>query len=166
MKETSVVVSLALAAALAAACSSTTLTPTDAGPQTYVISGTCGPLPVEITNPLLLTGPCDLGAAGEYTLDAGLMIQIGHCGATPVQITADWIQGSSVLHSTFVGNAEVPCDAGVSGTFPIGGTFTYAGGTGPFVDATGSADVDGGVAYDTNPAIGPANLTLSGSLTY
>ncbi len=165
MRKTSVVVGFALAAALVVvACSS--------GPTTYSISGSCGPLGAAFStvdpHVILLSGPCNLGPAGQYTLDAGLTANIGACGNTPVAISAQWIQGSAYINSTFSGEADVGCtDAGMTDlTQPItvGGTFTYSGGTGSFSDATGTAVADGGV---TASATGfTADLGLTGSLTY
>ena len=169
MRKTYVVAALALAAAVAAACSSTT-GPADAGPTTYTIAGGCTNLPVTLSGAsVTLSGICDLGPQlGDFVLDAGLGISLGACGDAGVTITADWTQGSSVLYSTFTGNADVPCSAGNSGTIPIDGTFTFAGGTGPYSDATGSAALDGGVAFGTSPTvpIGPVDFSLTGSLTY
>src|SRR5450755_510474 len=168
MKTTGMVLGLAPAAALAVACSSTS------GPTTFAINGECGPLPVNISSTLTLHGPCNLGLPGEFTLDAGLQIDIGQaCGPTAVGITADWIQNGSAIHSTFVGGAQLPCvrDGGtatdLTQTIPFSGTFTYVGGTGIFSDATGSATADGGVVPDF--AAGGslnADFLLSGSLTY
>ncbi len=164
MKKTHVVLGLTLVTALVVACSSSS------GPTTFAISGTCGPLPATLVGTsIALNGPCALGAAGNYTLDAGLSVNLGTCGNTPVAITADFIQNSSaVLHSSFSGQADVPCNN--SGTIDltkpivVGGTFIYSGGTGPYVDASGAADAGGAV---TAAAAGfTANLALSGSLTY
>jgi hypothetical protein len=165
MRKTHVVLGLALAGVLAVACSSSS------GPTTFTIAGSCGPLPVTPSNPLTLTGPCTLGAAGDFTLDAGLAIQIGQaCGPTAVGITADWIQGTSAIHSSFTGGANLPClpDAGTDITqpIPISGTFTYAGGTGGFSDATGTALADGGVTANVAQGTLTAQFSLTGSLTY
>jgi hypothetical protein len=169
MKTTGVVLGLALAAALAVACSSSS-----SGPTVFAVSGECGPLPVTIATPLQLHGPCNLGPPGEFGLDAGLQIIIGQsCGPTPVGINADWIQGGSVIHSSFTGGAQLPCvpDGGtatdLTQTIPFSGTFIYLGGTGAFSDATGSATADGGVIPDF-AAGGSLNASflLSGSLTY
>jgi hypothetical protein len=169
MKTTHVVLGLAAALAVAVACSSS-----PSGPVQYTIAGACGPLPVVIANPLSLTGPCNLGTAGAFTLDAGLAITIGaSCGHTNVGMTADWEQGGSAMHSTFTGGANLPCvmDGGtatdLTQPIPISGTFTYSGGTGGFSDATGSAFADGGVV--ANLAAGgslSASFSLAGSVTY
>jgi hypothetical protein len=165
MRKTHVVLGLTLAAALAVACSSSS-----SGPTSYAISGTCGPLAATLHGTAIeLGGPCDLGPAGAYTLDAGLLVNLGACGDTPVSITADWIQSSTALiHSTFTGQADVPCkaDGGIDITQPIdvGGTFTYSGGTGTFADATGAADAGGAVTASL--AGFTANLALSGTLSY
>ncbi len=162
MRNTLVVLGLALAGVLAVACSSS-------GPVTLAITGGCGPLPVAISSHPTLSGPCALGAAGDYTLDAGLTIDLGQaCGHTSVGITADWIQPSALIHSSFAGGANLPClpDGGTDITMPIpiSGTFTYAGGTGAFSDATGSAVADGGVTASNSGL--SAQFTLTGSLTY
>jgi len=169
MRKTRRVLGLAIAAALAVGCPSSS-----SGPTMFAITGECGPLPVTISSTLSLHGPCDLGPPGQFSLDAGLQIDIGQpCGPTPVGITADWIQNGSAIHSTFVGGAELPCvpDGGtatdITQPIPISGVFTYAGGTGPYSDATGTATADGGVTADFS-AGGTlnANFSLTGSLTY
>jgi hypothetical protein len=164
MMKTRVVLGLAVATAVAVACSSSS-----SGPTTYAISGTCGPLNAELVGTsIALSGPCDLGPAGNYSIDAGLLVNLGACGDTPVSITADFIQSSSSLvHSTFSGQADIPCTNGtIDLTKPIdvGGTFTYNGGTGTFVGATGSADAGGAVTASLTGF--SANLALSGSLSY
>ncbi|MGO8971092.1 MAG: hypothetical protein ACLQDQ_16150 [Myxococcaceae bacterium] len=161
MMKTCVVMGLALAAALVAACSS--------GPTTYTINGSCGPLAAEISSEILLSGPCNLGPAGQYTLDAGLAVNIGACGNEPVTIAAQWIQGSSYINSSFTGAAVIGCkpnDGGTDLTQPItvAGVFTYSGGTGTFSDATGTAAVDGGVTASNTGLT--ATLGLTGTLTY
>jgi hypothetical protein len=164
MKKTHVVLGLTLLTALVVACSSSS------GPTTYAISGTCGPLPATLVGTAIeLTGPCALGPAGNYTIDAGLLVNLGACGNTAVAITADFIQSSSALvHSTFSGQASIPCTE--SGTIDltkpidVGGTFIYSGGTGAFVDATGAADAGGSVTASLTGF--SADLALSGSLTY
>ena len=164
MRKTHVVFGLALAMAVAVACSSSS------GPTTYVVAGTCGPLNAMLQGTsIALSGPCNLGTAGAYTLDAGLLVNLGACGDTPVAITADFIQSSSsLLHSTFSGQADIPCtDAGVinlAEPIDVGGTFTYHGGTGIFVDATGSADAGGAVTASQSGF--SAELALTGSLSY
>jgi hypothetical protein len=165
MRKTHVVLGLAVATALAVACSSSS-----SGPTTYAISGTCGPLNAQLVGTAIaLSGPCALGPAGNYTLDAGLLVNLGACGETPVAITADFIQSSTALvHSTFSGQAAIPCnDAGsidITKPIDVGGTFLYSGGTGVFVDATGSADAGGAVTASLSGFT--AELALSGSLTY
>jgi hypothetical protein len=164
MKKTHVVLGLTLMMALAVACSSSS------GPTTYVISGTCGPLPATLVGTAIdLSGPCALGPAGSFTIDAGLLVNLGGCGPTPVSITADFIQSSSALvHSTFNGQANVGCnDAGhtdITQPIAVSGTFVYSGGTGAFDDATGAADAGGAVTASLTGFT--ANLALSGSLTY
>jgi hypothetical protein len=168
MKTNGMVLGLALAAALAVACSSSS------GPTTFAISGECGPLPVSISATLSLHGPCNLGPPGEFSLDAGLQINIGEaCGPTPVGITADWFQNGSAIYSSFTGGAQLPCvpDGGtatdLTQPIPFSGTFTYSGGTGAFADATGTAIADGGVIPDFSAGGSlNANFLLSGSLTY
>jgi hypothetical protein len=165
MRKTRVLLGLGLAAAAVVACSSSS------GPTTYVVSGACGPLPVTIANPLMLNGPCNLGAAGNYTLAATLQIELGRgCGNTQVGITANWVQGSSEIASTFGGGANLPClaDGGVDllAPIPISGTFTYDGGTGTFATATGSAFADGGVTANISTESLNANFSVVGSLTY
>jgi hypothetical protein len=164
MRKTHVVLGLAVAAALAVACSSSS------GPTTYAISGTCGPLNAQLNGTSIeLSGPCALGAAGNYTIDAGLLVNLGACGETPVAITADFIQSTTaLLHSTFSGQADIPCtdNQTIDFTKPIvvGGTFLYSGGTGVFVDATGAADAGGAVTASLTSF--SAELALTGSLTY
>jgi hypothetical protein len=164
MKKTHVVLGLTLVTALVVACSSSS------GPTTYAIQGTCGPLPATLVGTAIeLSGPCGLGPAGNYTIDAGLLVNLGGCGITPVAITADFIQSSTALvHSTFAGQADVGCnDAGhtdITQPIAVSGTFIYTGGTGAFVDATGAADAGGSVTASLTGF--SANLALSGSLTY
>ncbi len=165
MRKTHVVLGLTLALAVAVACSSSS------GPVTATISGACGPLPVTISSHLTLSGPCTLGSLGDFTLDAGLSIQLGQaCGNTPVGITADWNQNGSLIHSTFAGGANLPCTADggtdITQPIPISGTFTYAGGTAAFSDATGTAFADGGVMANIAAGNLSANFSLAGSLTY
>jgi hypothetical protein len=163
MTKTRLVLGLALAGVLFVACSSST------APVTATIAGSCGPLPVNIARVLTLSGPCDLGSLGEFTLDAGLSIDLGQaCGNTAVGITADYAQNGTVIHSGFTGGANLPClpDGGTDITMPIpfSGTFTFAGGTGAFSDATGSAFADGGVTATESGLT--AQYSLAGSLTY
>lgn len=163
MRTTGVVLGVALAAALVVACSSSS------GPTSYTIAGSCGPLPVTISSTLLLSGPCVLGAPGDFSLDAGLAIDLGQaCGPTQVGITADWIQGGSAIHSSFGGSATLPClpDGGTDITQPIPftGTFAYLGGTGPYADAVGSATADGGVTASQTGL--SAGFSLSGTISY
>lgn len=166
MRMTHVVLGLAAAAALAIACTSSS------GPMTYVVSGTCDPLNATLKGTAIaLSGPCNLGAAGDYTLDAGLSVNLATCdGGTyvvinPVAIQAQFIQSSNgTLNASFVGTASISCPLGPE-TIPVAGTFTFAGGTGSYTDATGTATVvDGGVVVtDTGFS---ASLGLTGSLTY
>jgi hypothetical protein len=164
MKKTHVVLGLTATLALAMACSSSS------GPTTVAISGTCGPLAATLNGTAIeLGGPCALGPAGNFTIDAGLLVNLGACGDTPVAITADFIQSSSALvHSAFSGQADIPCnDAGtIDLTKPIvvAGTFSYAGGTGIYSDATGAADAGGAVTASLSGF--SAELALTGSLTY
>ena len=163
MRMTRAVLGLAFVAGAVVACSSSS------GPTSYLVSGACDPLSATLVGTSIqLTGPCTLGPAGDYTLDAGLLVNLGACGDTPVAITADFIQSAGVLYSTFSGQADIPCkaDGGIDLLSPIdvGGTFTYVGGTGPFVDATGSADAGGTVTASLSGF--SANLNLSGNLSY
>jgi hypothetical protein len=167
MRKTHVVLGLAFAAALAVACSSTS------GPATFTVEGTCGPLAAVLGagGTISLSGPCNLGSAGDYTIDAGLSVNLALCtGVTgpvtsPVSISAQFIQSSTaVLNSSFVGAADITCPLGPQ-TIGVGGTFTFAGGTGPYVDATGTAIADGGVVVSDVGGFS-ATLGLNGSLTY
>jgi hypothetical protein len=168
MRKTHVVLGLALAGALAVACSSSS-----SGPTTFTVAGTCGPLAAVLGagGTIALNGPCNLGAAGDYTIDAGLSVNLALCtGVTgpvtsPVSISAQFIQSSTaVLNSSFVGAADITCPLAPQ-TIGVGGTFTFAGGTGPYVDATGTAIADGGVVVSETEGFS-ATLGLNGSLTY
>jgi hypothetical protein len=135
------------------ACSSTT---------TYNIAGLCDPLTVASdpldSSKLDITGPCNLGPAGDFGLEAVVGFVPGADASVPLSIDAGFVQGGAVLYSTFSGNANI------GATFVrIGGTFTFNGGTSQFSDATGSATVtDGGVDLTTLKA----SLLLSGSVSY
>ena len=166
MTKTRVVLGLMLAAVVAVACSSSS------GPTTYAITGGCSDVVVGFAGrAITLSGPCNLGAAGQYTIGvSSLPVNLGACGPTAVPATnALWTQGTSVLSSTFTGNANIPCDGGVIDlTQPItlSGAFAYDGGTGPFVDASGiGAVADGGVTTTTGITF-TASLPVSGSLSY
>jgi hypothetical protein len=164
MKKTHMVLGLTATLALAMACSSSS------GPTTVAISGTCGPLSATLNGTAIeLAGPCALGPAGNFSIDAGLLVNLGACGDTPVAITADFIQSSTALvHSTFSGQADIGCnDAGktdITQPITVAGTFTYSGGTGIYADATGAADAGGAVTASLTSFT--AELALSGSLTY
>jgi hypothetical protein len=169
MTKTRLVLGLALAGVLAVACSSST------APVTATIAGACGPLPVNIASTFTLSGPCDLGSLGTFAIDAGLQINIGQaCGNTNVGITADFAQNGTVIHSGFTGGANLPCPldggtmADITQPIPISGTFTYAGGTGAYSDASGTAFADGGVTpnFSGEGAALNVSFTLAGSLTY
>jgi len=159
MKKTFVVLGFALAAALAVACSSS-------GPTTYSISGNCTFAGLPIENPIPVSGPCSLGAAGQFTLNADIAIQLGAQGQVPVVFAADWAQGSSVLHSNFTGYAVVPPLSQIANGVPLVGGFVYDGGTGPFAQAYGAALVDGGVSFNAAGTSATAQLSLTGALAY
>ena len=81
-------------------------------PTTYTFAGGCTGVTVSLgSGGVQLSGPCTLGSAGNFTLGvAALPVSIGTCGHTLVPSTiATWTQGNSVLYSTFVGAADVPC---------------------------------------------------------
>lgn len=167
MKKTHWVLGLALGLAVAVACSSSN------GPTTLSITGGCSNLAVVLgQSGVTLSGSCDLGAAGDYTLSVpSLPVDIGACGPTTIPSTvAVWTEGTAALNSTFVGNAAIPCDGGhidLTQTITLDGTFSYDGGTGMFADATGTGVVlDGGVQAASNGLSFVANLPVSGSLTY
>jgi len=142
------------AAVLAAACSSKT---------TYTVNGLCGPLVVasDPVNPALLdiSGPCQLGPAGDFSIGAAIGFNAGAVGGVPVAADAGFIQGGAVLFSTFNGTANI---ASPPTSASIDGTFTFNGGTSQFSDATGSAVADGGIDLITFKA----NLFLNGTVSY
>jgi len=160
MRKTSVVLGFALAAALAVACSSSS------GPTTYSILGNCTFAGLPIENPIPVTGPCSLGPAGQFTLNASIGIQLGAQGQVPVDFAADWTQGTSVLHSQFAGYAVVPPLSELANGVPLVGGFVYDGGTGPFAQAIGAALVDGGVSFSADGKSATAQLSLTGALSY
>lgn len=134
------------------------------GKTTYTVSGSCPDLQVSIfmSGGLNLAGPCDLGPAGKFTFATNINSLTLN---TVNQISIDGglvsVSNASVLYSKFEGTLDLR-NFFTADFFPIVGTVTFNGGTGPYSDATGSAAVDGG--WDTNA--GTVSLLLNGSLSY
>jgi hypothetical protein len=109
---------------------------------------------------LLITGTCQLAHLGRTTVTAYQTIEPGASGIAYTNTATYTAANGDQLRTTNVGVAT-PTAAGLSLT----GTETAVGGTGRFTNASGTAHLEGAVAF-TGPSSTTGSYELSGLLEY
>ncbi len=109
---------------------------------------------------LLITGTCQLAHLGLTTMVAYQTIEPGPSGIAYTNATTYTAANGDQLRTTNVGVAT-PAGSGLS----LSGTETAVGGTGQFTNASGSAHLQGAVAF-TGPSSTTGSYELSGMLQY
>lgn len=109
---------------------------------------------------LLITGTCQLAHLGRATMIAYQTIEPGASGITYTNTTTYTAANGDELRTTNIGVAT-PTGASLS----LSGTETAVGGTGRFTNATGTAHLEGAVAF-TGPSSTTGSYELNGMLEY
>ena len=109
---------------------------------------------------LLITGTCELAHLGRTTMVAYQTIEPGASGIAYTNTTTYTAANGDELRTTNVGVAS-PTASGLS----LSGTETAVGGTGAFTSASGTAHLQGAVAF-TGPSSTTGSYELSGLLQY
>ena len=141
-----------------------------AGDHNLPLKGTCTTVVTVLTPPgvfpqdLQIDSDCIYSHLGRTT---GLSIQrVTPTGQSDVVVTAsleattDYTAANGdVLHQTFIGVGTINVQ---TGEVNFMGTETFAGGSGRFADAAGSADLEGGASIFTNTGF----FSSKGKLSY
>ena len=109
---------------------------------------------------LLITGTCQLAHLGRTTVIAYQTIEPGQSGIAYTNTATYTAANGDELYTTNIGVAS-PTTSGLS----LSGTETAVGGTGRFTNASGTAHVEGAVAF-TGPSSTTGSYELSGTLQY
>jgi len=109
---------------------------------------------------LLITGTCRLAHLGRTSIIAYQTIEPGASGIVYTNTATYTAANGDQLRTTNVGVAT-PTASGLS----LSGTETAVGGTGRFTNATGTAHVEGSVAF-TGPGSTVGSFEVSGMLEY
>lgn len=109
---------------------------------------------------LLITGTCRLAHLGRTTMIAYQTIEPGTSGIAYTNTTTYTAANGDELRTTNIGVAS-PTASGLS----LSGTETAIGGTGQFTNASGTAHLEGAVAF-TGPSSTTGSYELSGMLEY